>query len=69
MDSLQLFDEVDVDSEPYRHSKHVQELANGMTFHGRIVMLMAYQPADEAFVIAQAIETLTFYGQRRRCIR
>lgn len=32
-----------------------------MTFHGRIVMLVAYQRTDEAFVIAQAIETLTFY--------
>ena len=61
VDSLQRFDEVDVDSEPYRHRKDLQELADGMTLHGRIVMLVAYQRTDEAFVIAQAIETFTFY--------
>src|ERR1700761_275960 len=49
VDSLQLFDEVDMDSEPHRHSKDLQELADGMTFHGRIVMLIAYQWTGEAF--------------------
>ena len=30
-----------------------------MTFHGRIVVPVAYQRTDEAFVIAKPIETFT----------